>query len=162
MAVACFTKQFLRCAVFKPTGKHAKSAFRTSSNRELRDLTHSRAPEAPSYRLSRCHRPFHTTQSATVAKIMTADEMFSRKSLQGYLRTVDAEYSECLRAVNNADLQPDDEEMRAKRMRMTSLAPLVQTIREMKSKQKDFQETEALLKGNRNKLGILAVKCQLR
>lgn len=158
MAVACFTKQFLRCAVFKPTGK----AFRTSSNHELRDLTYSRAPEALIYRLSRCHRHFHTTQSATVAKIMTADEMFSRKSLQDYLRTVDTEYSECLRAVNNADLQTDDEEVRAKRMRMTSLAPLVQTIREMKSKQKDFQETESLLKGNRNKLGILSVKCQLK
>lgn len=155
MAVACFTKQLLRCVV--PIGKRTRPTVRTLSNHELRDLTHSCAREPPVYRLSRCRRGFHTTNSAMVAKIMTADEMFSRKSLQDYLRTVETEYHECLRTVNTADLQTDDEEARTKRTRATALGPLVQKIRELESKQKDFEETESLLKGRNGPSDVLVV-----
>lgn len=151
MAVACFTKQLLRCALFKPIGKRARPTVRT--------LTHSRAREAPVDRLSRRYRDFHTTSSA-VAKMMTADELFSMKSLQDYLRTVDSEYSECVRAVHAAELHIDEEELRARRARLTALGPLVQTIRALDSKQRDFEETETLLKGREGTPGCLLMKWQ--
>ncbi|KAK3573619.1 hypothetical protein QTP86_029994 [Hemibagrus guttatus] len=143
MAVACFTKQLIRCAVFNSVGKR-------------RNLTLNRVRAIPFYRPGRCHRDFHTTNSAMIAKIMTADEMFSRKSLQDYLRTVETEYNECLRDVNSAHLQADDEEVRAKRTRLTALDPLVQKIKELESKQRDFEETESLLKENDPDLRELA------
>lgn len=158
MAVVYFTKQLLTCAVVKPLEKRARPAVRTLFNRELQDLKHSRARETPVYRLSRCHRDFRTTNSAMIAKLMTADEMFSRKPLQDYLRTVEREYNECLRAVNTADLQTHDEEVRTRRTRVTALGPLVQKIRELESKQRDFEETESLLKGRNGPPGILFVK----
>lgn len=97
-----------------------------------------------------------------IERIMTADEMFSRKSLQNYLRTVETEYNECLRAVNSAHLQADDEEVRAKRTRVTALDPLVQKIKELEAKQRDLEETESLLKGRNGPSGILVGKCQLK
>lgn len=144
MAVVCFTKQLLR---FNSIGKYTKPGIGTLSKHELRILTPSRARAAPVYQTSRCHRNFHTTNSAMVTKIMTADEMFNRKSLQDYLRSQVTEYNECMRAVNPARAQTDDEEGRAKRAKGTALAPLVQKIKELESKQKDFDETESLLKG---------------
>lgn len=161
MSVACFTKHLLRFTAFKPMGKRARPSVRTLSARELRYLMHSRARETPIYRVSSCYRDIHTTNSAMVAKIMTADEMFSRKSLQDYLRTLETEYNECLRAVNTADLQADDEEdVRAKRTRMTALGPLVQKIRELEAKRSEFEETESLLKG-RNGPSV-TFGCQVR
>ncbi|KAF4090051.1 hypothetical protein AMELA_G00047570 [Ameiurus melas] len=157
MAVACFTKQLLRCVVFKPIGKRARPAVRTVSTHALRDLTYSHARESPVYRVSRCCRDFHTTNSAMVAKIMTADEMFSRKSLQDYLRTLHTEYNECLRDVNSTELQTDEEEaLRAKRRKVTALEALVQKIRDLESKQRDLEETESLLKENDPDLRELA------
>lgn len=88
---------------------------------------------------------------------MTADEMFSTKSLQDYLRTLQTEYNECLRDVNSTELQTDDEEeLRAKRRKVTALEPLVQKIRDLESKQRDFEETESLLKENDPELRELA------
>lgn len=142
MSVACVAKQVFRCVL--------KRAIRgVSTPHQLRDLTCSHARARV---LSKCRRDFHATSSAMVAKIMTPDEMFSRKSLQDYLRTLETEFNECLRAVNNANLQAgDEEEVRAKRTRGTrgtALGPLVQKIRELESKQRDFEETESLLKGS--------------
>ncbi|XP_060781363.1 peptide chain release factor 1-like, mitochondrial [Neoarius graeffei] len=145
MAAAYFTQRLLTCAVLNPVGKRARPAVRTLFNRELRDLKRSRARETAVYRLARCRRDFHTTNSATVAKLLTADELFNRKALQEYLRTAETEYTECLRAVNTAPLQTRDEEVRARRARVTALGPLVQKISELESKQRDFQETESLL-----------------
>ncbi|XP_027021633.2 peptide chain release factor 1-like, mitochondrial isoform X1 [Tachysurus fulvidraco] len=145
MALVCFTKQLLR---FNSIGKYTKRGIRTLSKHELRILTPSRARAAPVYQTSRCQRNFHPTNSAMVTKIMTADEMFNRKSLQDYLRSQETEYNECMRAVNSARAQTDDEELRAKRAKGTDLAPLVQKIKELESKQKDFDETESLLKEN--------------
>ncbi|XP_026795324.3 peptide chain release factor 1-like, mitochondrial isoform X1 [Pangasianodon hypophthalmus] len=156
MAVACFSKQLLRCAGFKLIGKRARPVIRTLCNHELRELTRCSARESSISRRASCSRNFHTTNSAMVLKILTADEMFARKSLQDYLRTVETEYNECLRAVNAADLQTDDEELRAKRMRVNALGPLVQKISELQSKQRDFEETESLLKENDPDLHELA------
>ncbi|MCJ8730874.1 hypothetical protein PDJAM_G00189440 [Pangasius djambal] len=156
MAVACFSKQLLRCAGFKPIGKRARPVVRTLCNHELRRLTRCSARESSISRRASCHRDFHATTSAMIAKILTADEMFARKSLQDYLRTAETEYNACLRAVNAADLQTDDEELRAKRMRLTALGPLVQKISELQSKQRDFEENESLLKENDPDLHELA------
>lgn len=162
MYVVCFTKQLLRCAVFNSVGKRTRPVIRTLSHRELRNLPLNRARATPIYRPWRWHRDFHTTNSAMIERIMTADEMFSRKSLQNYLRTVETEYNECLRAVNSAHLQADDEEVRAKRTRVTALNPLVQRIKELEAKQRDLEETESLLKGRNGPSGILVGKCQLK
>ncbi|XP_053357356.1 peptide chain release factor 1-like, mitochondrial [Clarias gariepinus] len=153
MAVACFTKQLLRRAAFPPTGHRARAVF----NHALGGLTYSRARGAPVYR----HRTFHTAHSALLAKLLTADELFSRSSVQDYLRRAQAEYEECLRAVNTAHLhtheqQEEEEVVRAKRARVTALAPLVQKISELQLKQRDFEETESLLKENDPDLRELA------
>ncbi|XP_062851042.1 peptide chain release factor 1-like, mitochondrial isoform X1 [Trichomycterus rosablanca] len=139
MSVACFTKQLLKCALFKPLGNGATLKVRTL-------ITHSRKYTSPICRFWRCHRHFHTTNSYLVEKILTPDQMFSRKSLQDYLRTVKAEYTDCLQVVNAGHVQMDDEEMRAKRSRLTVLSPLVQSITELESKHKYLNETEELLK----------------
>ncbi|KAF5900374.1 peptide chain release factor 1-like, mitochondrial, partial [Clarias magur] len=156
MAVACFTKQLLRRAAFAPTGPRARPRVKAVFNPALGDLTCSHAREAPVYR----HRAFHTAHSALLAKLLTADELFSRSSVQDYLRRAAAEYEECARAVNTAHLhtheQQEEEEVRAKRARVTALAPLVQKISELQSKQRDFEETESLLKENDPDLRELA------
>ncbi|XP_046718886.1 peptide chain release factor 1-like, mitochondrial [Silurus meridionalis] len=154
MALSCFTRQLLRCAGFPPVGKCTTPALR--SNRELRDLTHRYARVARNERVLGRYRGFHTSSHALVTKIMTADEMFSRKSLQDHLRMLQTEYTECLRAVSATHLQPDEEEARTTRRRLSALEPLVLKIRELESKQREFEETEALLKENDPDLRELA------
>ncbi|KAI5611547.1 peptide chain release factor 1-like, mitochondrial [Silurus asotus] len=151
MALSCFTKQLLRCARFPPVGKCTTPALR--SNHELRDLTHRYARVV---RNERVLRRFHTSSHALVTKIMTADEMFSKKSMQEHLRTLQTEYTECLRAVSATHLQPDEEEARTTRRRLSALEPLVLKIMELESKQREFEETEALLKENDPDLRELA------
>ncbi|XP_057704602.1 peptide chain release factor 1-like, mitochondrial [Corythoichthys intestinalis] len=90
-------------------------------------------------------RSFHTTGRLKVAKLLSLDEMFSRRSLLDYLKKMDLEYSDCLTVVNSDD-QSREEELRAKRTKLSLLAPLIQTIRELDVKQKEMIETEALLK----------------
>ncbi|XP_061646393.1 peptide chain release factor 1-like, mitochondrial isoform X2 [Phyllopteryx taeniolatus] len=60
---------------------------------------------------------------------------------------MESEYSGFLRAVNSDEQeQSNAEELRAKRTRVSLLAPLIQTIRELDVKQKEMSEMEALLK----------------
>ncbi|XP_061693700.1 peptide chain release factor 1-like, mitochondrial isoform X2 [Syngnathoides biaculeatus] len=69
------------------------------------------------------------------------------RSLLDYLRKMDSEYSDFLRAVNGDEQeQSTAEELRAKRTKVALLAPLIQTIRELDVKQKEMSETEALFK----------------
>ena len=84
-----------------------------------------------------------------VAKLLSVDELFAKSSLQQYLKKIETEYSECLRAVNSdgTEEQCSDDDLRAKRTKVSLLAPLVQSIRELDTKHKDLTETEALLKG---------------
>lgn len=84
-----------------------------------------------------------------VAKLLSVDELFAKSSLQGYLKKMETDYSECLKVINidGTEEQCSEDELRAKRTRVSMLAPLVHSIRELEAKQKEIAETEALLKG---------------
>lgn len=94
-------------------------------------------------------RTLHTGTPLMVAKLLSADELFAKRSLQGYLKKMETEYSECLRAVNSngTEEQCSEDELRAKRTKVSLLAPLIHSIRELETKQKEIAETETLLKG---------------
>lgn len=84
-----------------------------------------------------------------VAKILSVDELFSKTSLQEYLKKTEAEYNECLRAANSgvSEEQSSEDTLMSKRTKVSLLAPLIQSIRELDAKQREMAETEALLKG---------------
>ncbi|XP_070833762.1 peptide chain release factor 1-like, mitochondrial [Chaetodon trifascialis] len=96
----------------------------------------------------RTTRTLHTGTPSMAAKLLSVDELFAKKSLQGYLKKMETEYSECFRAVNSsvAEEQFSEDEVRTKRTRLSLLAPLIQNIRELDSKQKELAETNTLLK----------------
>ncbi|XP_067466701.1 peptide chain release factor 1-like, mitochondrial isoform X2 [Thunnus thynnus] len=84
-----------------------------------------------------------------VAKLLSLDELFVKRSLQDYLKKMETEYSECLNVVNSSGTEGErcsDDELRAKRTKVSQLAPLIQSIRELDVKQKEIAETETLLK----------------
>lgn len=97
----------------------------------------------------RTTRTLHTGTPLMVAKLLSVDELFSKRSLQEYLKKMETEYSECLRVVNRGEVeeQCSNDELRAKRTKVSLLAPLIQSIRELNTKQKEIAETETLLKG---------------
>ncbi|XP_077585075.1 peptide chain release factor 1-like, mitochondrial [Stigmatopora nigra] len=95
----------------------------------------------------RTTKSFHTASRLEVAKLLSLDELFSRRSLLDYLKKMDLEYSDCLKAVNSdKQEQSKEEDMRVKRTKVSLLAPLIHTIRELDVKQRELSETEALLK----------------
>ncbi|KAG8000258.1 Peptide chain release factor 1-like [Nibea albiflora] len=83
-----------------------------------------------------------------VGKLLSVDELFAMRSLQEYLKKTETEYDECLRTVNSdaTEEQCNEDELRAMRTRASLLAPLIHSIRELNAKQKEFAETETLLK----------------
>lgn len=94
-------------------------------------------------------RSLHTSTPLMVAKLLSLDELFAKRSLQEHLKKMETEYSECLRVANNsvAEEQCSEDELREKRTKVSLLAPLIQSIRELDTKQKEMAETETLLKG---------------
>ncbi|XP_019719886.1 peptide chain release factor 1-like, mitochondrial [Hippocampus comes] len=95
----------------------------------------------------RTTRIFHTASRLNLAKLLSVDELFSRRSLLDYLKKIDSDYRDLLSAVNCDDQeQSSAEELRGKRTKVSLLAPLIQTIRELDAKQKEMIEMEALLK----------------
>lgn len=106
-------------------------------------------------RLDTSVRSLHTgAPSCMVAKILTADELFSKTSLQEYLKKVETEYSDSLRVVNGsvAEEQCTEEQLRAKRAKLSLLAPLIHSIRQLDAKQGEMAETVTLLQGENNLL----------
>ncbi|XP_077351688.1 peptide chain release factor 1-like, mitochondrial isoform X2 [Festucalex cinctus] len=94
----------------------------------------------------RTTRTFHTAWHLKVAKLLSLDELFSKRSLLDYLKKMDSEYRDCLRAINsNEQEQNSAEEIRTKRTKVSLLAPLIQTIRELDIRQKEMIESEVLL-----------------
>ncbi|XP_049456086.1 peptide chain release factor 1-like, mitochondrial [Epinephelus fuscoguttatus] len=93
-------------------------------------------------------RSLHTSTPLMVAKLLSLDELFAKRSLQEHLKKMETEYSECLRVANNsvAEEQCSEDELREKRTKVSLLAPLIQSIRELDTKQKEMAETETLLK----------------
>lgn len=93
-------------------------------------------------------RTLYTGSPLMVAKLLSADELFAKRSLLEYLRRMETEYSDCLRAVNSSGVeeQYNDDDLRVKRTRVSLLAPLIQSIRELNTKERELSETEMLLK----------------
>ncbi|XP_045926122.1 peptide chain release factor 1-like, mitochondrial [Micropterus dolomieu] len=93
-------------------------------------------------------RTLYTGTPLMAAKLLSVDELFAKSSLQEYFKKIDAEYSECLKTVNSnlTEEQCSEDELRAKRTKVSQLAPLIQSIRELDTKQKEIAETEKLLK----------------
>ncbi|KAK9541136.1 hypothetical protein VZT92_001204 [Zoarces viviparus] len=109
--------------------------------------------------LHHCHnhcgsttRALHTGTPWTAAKLLSVDELFAKRSLQEHLKKVETEYSECLRAASGGGggggvtEQHCEDELRAKRTRVSLLAPLIQSIRELDTKERETAETETLLR----------------
>ncbi|KAF6721447.1 Peptide chain release factor 1-like, mitochondrial [Oryzias melastigma] len=92
-------------------------------------------------------------------KLLSVEEIFARKSLQQHLKKVQLEYSECLQAVSSSTASEDrcsEDELRAKRTKISLLAPLIQSIKEMDKKHKELAENEMLLKEEDQALRELA------
>ncbi|XP_008298249.1 peptide chain release factor 1-like, mitochondrial [Stegastes partitus] len=105
----------------------------------------------------RTERTLHTSTPSMV-KLLSVDELFARRSVQEHLKKMETEYSECLRAVSSSlpEEQCSEDELKTKRTKVSLLAPLVQSIRELDAKQKEIAETEMLLKDDDPALRELA------
>ncbi|XP_031695805.1 peptide chain release factor 1-like, mitochondrial [Anarrhichthys ocellatus] len=117
--------------------------------------------------LHHCHnhcgrttRTLHTGTPLTAAKLLSVDELFAKRSLQEHLKKVETEYSECLRSASSGGggvtEQHCEDELRAKRTRVSLLAPLIQSIRELDTKERETAETETLLRDEDTALRELA------
>ncbi|XP_061767244.1 peptide chain release factor 1-like, mitochondrial [Nerophis ophidion] len=101
-------------------------------------------------------RTFHTGSPLMVAKLLSLDELFARRSLQDYLKRTHSEYVDCLKVVNSNALTDSVDELKEKRTKVSLMTPLVQAIRELDNKQEEVSETEALLKDDDHALRELA------
>lgn len=103
-------------------------------------------------------RTLHTTTSLMVSKLLTVDEIFARASLRDYLKNVENEYNDSLKAVNTCESTQSlsEEELKAKRTRVSLLTSVIHSIRELKAKEQEMAETEVLLKDEDQALRELA------
>lgn len=92
-------------------------------------------------------RTLHTGSSMMVAKLLSVEELFAKRSLQEYMKKMEIDYCECLKAVDGTEDCCSEDELRAKRTRVSLLAPLIHSIRELETKQRELAETETLLEG---------------
>ncbi|XP_020508791.2 peptide chain release factor 1-like, mitochondrial [Labrus bergylta] len=97
--------------------------------------------------VGRTVRTFHAGTTLMVAKLLSVEELFAKRSLQDYLKKTEVDYNECLREFNKGvtDQQCSQDELRTKRAKVSLLAPLIQSVRELDAKQKELVETETLL-----------------
>ncbi|XP_034538316.1 peptide chain release factor 1-like, mitochondrial [Notolabrus celidotus] len=93
-------------------------------------------------------RALHTGTTLMVAKLLSVEELFAKKSLQEYLKKMEVEYNGCLREINSTvtDQQCSQDDLRTKRNKVSLLTPLIQSIKVLETKQKEMAETEVLLK----------------
>ncbi|XP_014868855.1 PREDICTED: peptide chain release factor 1-like, mitochondrial isoform X2 [Poecilia mexicana] len=91
-------------------------------------------------------------------KLLSVDELFAKTSLQEHLKKVEKEYDECLQAVtySGAEDERNEDDMKTKRTKVSLLAPLIQSIRELDKKQKEVTDMETLLKDDDASLRELA------
>ncbi|XP_047207733.1 peptide chain release factor 1-like, mitochondrial [Girardinichthys multiradiatus] len=112
----------------------------------------------PSHQYVRNQKLLHTGKPVMMMKLLSVDELFAKRSLQEHLQKVEKEYNECLKAVTYSVTEDgcSEDEMKAKRTRISLLAPLIQSICELDKKQKEISETEMLLKDDDAALRELA------
>ncbi|MED6260291.1 Peptide chain release factor 1-like, mitochondrial [Ataeniobius toweri] len=112
----------------------------------------------PSHQYVRNQKLLHMGKPVMMMKLLSVDELFAKRSLQEHLQKVEKEYNECLKAVTYSVTEDgcSEDEMKAKRTKISLLAPLIQSIRELDKKQKEISETEMLLKDDDAALRELA------
>ncbi|XP_068597576.1 peptide chain release factor 1-like, mitochondrial [Brachionichthys hirsutus] len=93
-----------------------------------------------------------------VSKLLSVEELLSNKSLQGYLRKMEAEYNECFTTVNSGALQEHggDNDLKAKTSRLSELTPLIQSTRALDAKEREAAELQTLLEDEDASLRELA------
>lgn len=91
-------------------------------------------------------------------KLLSVGEIFAKRSLQEYLKKVEEEYRQCLQTVTYSGTEDEcsEDDMKAKRTRVSLLAPLIQSIQELEKKQKEVAEMETLLRDDDASLRELA------
>ncbi|KAM4729326.1 peptide chain release factor 1-like, mitochondrial [Anableps anableps] len=106
----------------------------------------------------RNQRLLHTGKPVLMMKLLSVDELFAKRSLQEHLKKMEKDYDECLQAVTYSATEDEcsADDMKAKRTKVSLLAPLVQSIRELDKKQREITETEMLLKDDDASLRELA------
>ncbi|XP_054885435.1 peptide chain release factor 1-like, mitochondrial [Poeciliopsis prolifica] len=107
---------------------------------------------------ARNQRLLHTGKQVMMMKLLSVDELFAKTSLQEHLNKVEKEYDECLQAVNysGAEDERSENDMKTKRTKVSLLAPLIQSIRDLDKKQKEVTDMETLLKDDDASLRELA------
>uniref|UniRef100_A0A1A8J2E0 Peptide chain release factor 1-like, mitochondrial n=1 Tax=Nothobranchius kuhntae TaxID=321403 RepID=A0A1A8J2E0_NOTKU len=95
----------------------------------------------------RSHRALHTDKPL-MQKLLSADELFARNALKEHLEKREDEYNQCLQVISGTVAEDEHcaDEMKAKRTKVSLLAPLIQSIRDLDKKQRDVAEAEILLK----------------
>uniref|UniRef100_A0A1A8GU17 Peptide chain release factor 1-like, mitochondrial n=1 Tax=Nothobranchius korthausae TaxID=1143690 RepID=A0A1A8GU17_9TELE len=95
----------------------------------------------------RSHRALHTDKPLT-QKLLSVDELFARNALKEHLEKRENEYNQCLQVISGTVAEDEhcEDEMKAKRTKVSLLAPLVQSIKDLDKKQRDVAEAETLLK----------------
>uniref|UniRef100_A0A1A8KR74 Peptide chain release factor 1-like, mitochondrial n=1 Tax=Nothobranchius kuhntae TaxID=321403 RepID=A0A1A8KR74_NOTKU len=95
----------------------------------------------------RSHRALHTDKPL-MQKLLSADELFARNDLKEHLEKREDEYNQCLQVISGTVAEDEHcaDEMKAKRTKVSLLAPLIQSIRDLDKKQRDVAEAEILLK----------------
>ncbi|XP_053731143.1 peptide chain release factor 1-like, mitochondrial isoform X1 [Synchiropus splendidus] len=88
-------------------------------------------------------RTLRTAARLMVAKLLSAEELFAKKSFQDFLSNTEKQYRHALDAINSDDHERD---LRDQRALVSRLAPLMQVIHELHIKHQEVTETEALLK----------------
>lgn len=106
----------------------------------------------------RNQRLLHTGKPVMMMKLLSVGEIFAKRSLQEYLKKVEEEYRECLQTVTYSGTEDEcsEDDMKAKRTRVSLLAPLIQSIQELEKKQKEVAEMETLLRDDDASLRELA------
>ncbi|KAJ3609961.1 hypothetical protein NHX12_022055 [Muraenolepis orangiensis] len=98
-------------------------------------------------------RLVHRSAPRWSAHLLTVEEIFDRRSLQNHLEKLEREYEESVQATNSSVSGGgggggEEEQVRVTRTRHVLMAPLVQSIRELRTTAEDMKEAESLLQDN--------------
>ncbi|KAJ8361355.1 hypothetical protein SKAU_G00178800 [Synaphobranchus kaupii] len=92
-------------------------------------------------------RALHVTQPGMSTNLLSVEELFRKKSLQHYLKEVAIEYRDLLNTVNlPGKEQALEEDVKFTRTRVAHLVPLIESVKDLELKQKEYEETGTLLK----------------
>ncbi|XP_043946391.1 peptide chain release factor 1-like, mitochondrial isoform X2 [Protopterus annectens] len=93
--------------------------------------------------------------------VLAAGDLFAKDSVQDLLKKLETEYSDCLEQVNTVN---QDAQLKVLRRRIADLSPLVTHFKQLRGKEQELQEIEALLHDDNPELRKLAeaerLECQ--